>query len=199
MLPHHYRCWYLHLCTNFKQNKWNSKFRGWGMRNTCLGIENRAQCWWLKHARGHSCQAGTGFLHQSRKVWIVSDSCFRTSPQKFILGISSNLLARERPGAWGRRAGLAEASTCLWGSPGQLHHLPNSETAAQCMACLCSCQQAPSGPRKAYREKQCCSLCHIFLSPPFTTRMQISHSFSKWLHKHHINFVHISPKKSANC
>lgn len=64
---------------------------------------------------------------------------------------------------------------------------------------LCSCQQAPSGSRKTYREKHYCNLCHIFLSPPFTTRMQISHSFSKRLHKHHINFVHISPKKSANC
>lgn len=64
-------------------------------------------CW------GHSCQAGTGFLHQSRKGWIVSDSCFRTSPQKFLLAISNKLLAREKPGAWGRRAGLAQASTCL--------------------------------------------------------------------------------------
>lgn len=63
--------------------------------------------------RGLSCQAGTGFLHQSRKGWIVSASCLRKRPQKFLQATSSNLLARQRPGAWGRRAGPAQASTCL--------------------------------------------------------------------------------------
>lgn len=149
-------------------------------------------CW------GPSCQAGTGFLHQSREGWIVSDSCFTASPQKFLQAISSSLLARQRPGTWGRRAGTSQyvsvethqasfiTSPTVW-----LHFSAEAH--------LYSCQQAPSDSRKAYREKQHSSLCHIFLSPPFTTRMQISHSFSKWLHKNHINFIHISQKKSANC
>lgn len=47
------------------------------------------------------------------KGWIVSDSCFRISPQKFLLAISNNFLARERAGIWGRRSGPAQASTCL--------------------------------------------------------------------------------------
>jgi len=62
---------------------------------------------------GHSCQAGTGFLHHSRKGWVVSGSCLREGPEKFLRDYSNNLLARERPGAWGSRAGPAQLSTGL--------------------------------------------------------------------------------------
>lgn len=128
---------------------------------------------------GYSCEAGIGFLHQSRKGWVVSGSCFRKSPEKFLLAISDSPPTRKRPGAQGSRAGLAHASTVWQGLLAWLQHRSHGATEALFGARLCSCKEAPSGSRKMDRKKQECNLYHVFLSPLIATRMKISHSFRK--------------------
>lgn len=111
---------------------------------------------------------------------------------------------RKRLGVWGKPSSQGQPSTREHG-PGEALQLGFSTSLMVWLwwlgseAHLCSREKAPSGSREMDGEKQEYNLCHIFLSPLITARMQISHSFSKWLHKHHINFVHISPKKSVSC
>lgn len=100
-------------------------------QKSCMPWYRRQGLVWMIHAcPGYSCQAGIGFLHQRRKGWVVSGSCFRKSPGKFLLAISDSLLARERPGTQGSRAGLAHASTVWQGSLTCLQNVSHGTTEA---------------------------------------------------------------------